>query len=484
MKKICLFAGTTEGRKIAEFLRGQPISVQVHVATGYGESLIRPGENLHLFAGRLSEEEMEQLFGTESFDLVIDATHPYAEAVTGSIAKACRSAGTEYLRVIRASSEEPEDAYRVPDAASAAAFLDRTDGPVFLTTGSKELAVFSRIRHFQERVYARVLPAVPSIEACLEAGLSGPHIMAMQGPFSEELNLAMLKAVQAKWLVTKESGSAGGFEAKARAAARAGAKLLVIGRPKDLCGVTYEEAVRLLEKRFGCARIPDVAAVGIGPGSRDVMTLEAADAIREADCLIGARRMLEAASLAGLTRDGQAVFEEIDPDRIAGLIREHPAYTGFAVLMSGDTSFYSGTKRLLPLLGGCRVRVLPGISSLSYLCSKLHLPVEEIRTISLHGRSCDPQEDVRNNRYVFALVGGEDGVRDLCRKLKEAGLGLVRMYVGEKLSYPDETITAGTAMEMAGRQFDPLSAVLIVNDASCAISPDHAEEKTERKSNR
>ena len=107
-------------------------------------------------------------------------------------------------------------------AAAAAAFLESTRGNILLTTGSKELAAYSGIPDFTQRVYARVLPMDASLEACRAAGLKAAHIIAMQGPFSEEMDLATLRFADAAWMVTKDGGEAGGFPAKASAARMAG----------------------------------------------------------------------------------------------------------------------------------------------------------------------------------------------------------------------------------------------------------------------
>ena len=89
MYKICVFAGTTEGRELIEFLSTQPVSVTACVATEYGETLLTPSPNLTVSAKRLTAAEMEALFMAEGFHLVVDATHPYAREVTENIAAAC-----------------------------------------------------------------------------------------------------------------------------------------------------------------------------------------------------------------------------------------------------------------------------------------------------------------------------------------------------------------------------------------------------------
>ncbi len=458
MCKLCVFAGTTEGRELVELLAGQPAEVTACVATEYGEALLKSREGLTVSAGRLTEAEMEALLRREQFDLVVDATHPYASEVTENIARACESAGTEYLRLLRGGGDAPEGAVCVPDIAGAVEFLAGTEGNILLTTGSKELAKYAALPGFAERVYARVLPMEASLEACRAAGLGPDRIIAMQGPFSREMNTAMLRAVSARYMVTKDTGGAGGFGEKAAAAEEAGAVLVVAGRPPQREGLDFAGTVELLSNRFDLHIRPQVALVGVGPGSSGGMTVEVRRAIREADCLIGARRMLEA-----VRRADQAVCEAVAPGDIAQCIRERRDCRRFAVALSGDTGFFSGARRLLPLLGDCDVEVLPGLSSLQVLCARLGTSYEDVVSVSLHGRDRDIVPDIWQNRRVFALVGGADGMAALCRTLTEAGLGEVRVSAGERLGYPEERISVGTARELAGRRFDPLSAALIEN---------------------
>ena len=432
MYRLCVFAGTTEGRALVELLAGQPVEVVACVATEYGEALLEEREGLSVCAGRLTEEEMEAMFRQERFDLTVDATHPYAAEVTENIAQACERTGTAYLRLLRRSDEAPEDAVRVPDIGAAVDFLTGTEGNVLLTTGSKELMKYAPLPDFAMRVYARVLPMEASLGACREAGLAPDHIIAMQGPFSREMNIAMLRAVNAKYLVTKDTGQAGGFAKKAAAAREAGAVLVIVGRPAQREGLHFADAVERIFSSFGLRSRPSVALVGTGPGNPGGMTVAVRRTIREADCIIGARRMLE----AGFSDQRQVRCEAVAPHDVIQCIRERRDCRRFAVLLSGDTGFFSGAKRLLPLLEGCDVEVLPGLSSLQVLCARLGTSYEDVVSVSLHGREGDIVPDVMQNRRVFVLVGGADGMAALCRTLADAGLKDVRVHVGERLGYP------------------------------------------------
>lgn len=459
MCKLCVFAGTTEGRELTEFLCDQGARVTACVATEYGQTLLTPRENLTISAKRLTAREMEELFIREHFNLVIDATHPYASAVTENIAAACAHAGVPYQRLSRRGAEQAEDGVFVPDIAGAVTYLNGTEGPILLTTGSKELAKYTALVNFSDRVYARVLPMEDSLALCRQAGLKPAHILAMQGPFSREMNTAMLKSLGAKFLVTKDSGTAGGFDEKVSAAREAGATLVVIGRPPQRPGLSLEETIQALCARYGFRPRPQVTVVGIGPGSTQAMTGEVRRALETADCLIGAKRMLEAA------HPGKKLVEAVSPEKISDYIHSHGEYRHFSVVMSGDVGFFSGTKKLLPLLSDCRVTVLPGLSSLSCLCARLGTGYEDVVNVSLHGRDHDILPDIRRHRRVFALVGGENGMGSLCRRLTEAGLGHVKVSAGENLSYPEEKITVGTAEELSRMVFPSLCAALIENPA-------------------
>ncbi len=466
MYNLCVFAGTTEGRELISFLTEQPLSVTACVATEYGETLLHPAPNLTISAARLTREDMIALFTEQKFDLVVDATHPYAPIVTENIVGACAETNTQYLRLLREENGAPQDAVFVSDIAGAVRYLNTVTGNILLTTGSKELSSYTDIQNFTQRVYARVLPMEDSLRLCQGAGLPPAHILAMQGPFSQEMNVAMLKAVSAKFMVTKESGAKGGFAEKIAAARQAGAKLIVVGRPPQRQGKGYRETLEYLCRRFDLRRKPIVTVAGIGPGNQKAMTGEVLTAISQADCVIGAKRMLEA-----VTDEGKCRYDAISPEAIARYIHTNPQHQRFVVVMSGDVGFYSGTRKLLPLLHDCKVNILPGLSSLSYLCARLGTSYEDVFATSIHGREHDILTDVMTHNRVFALVGGENGIAALCKRLVNAGFADAKISVGERLSYPDETITLGTAETLSSRSFASLSAALIEHDAEMQALP-------------
>ena len=246
--EVLLFGGTAEGRELALWLAERGWQVYLCVATDYGAQLIPQHPNIVLSARRLTEEEMEALMAGHPFACVVDATHPYAVEVTENIRSAACKTGLPYRRLVRQSDRE-DGCLKAESMAQAARRLEELPGNILLTTGSKELDAFAR-SGLVERCYPRVLPTLDSLGRCLELGFPPKNIICMQGPFSKELNVALLKQYDIKTLVTKDTGGYGGFREKAEAAREAGAALLVVERPRDETGDTLEEIqARLREGR-------------------------------------------------------------------------------------------------------------------------------------------------------------------------------------------------------------------------------------------
>lgn len=478
MGSLCVFAGTSEGRRLIERLAGRGARLTVCVATEYGAALLGRREDVDMRVGRLDTAQMEALLRAERFDAVVDATHPYADRATDNIAAACAAAGIEYWRLTRASDRADSDGAFVADAAACAEYLKGTRGNVLLTTGTKDLPALCADAALRGRLYARVLPAVESLRACEACGIVPDHIIAMQGPFDEDTNVAMLRAVNAAYLVTKDTGGAGGYAGKIRAAGRAGVQAVIIGRPDAREGLALEALAEKLEERFHLSPTRKrVVLAGFGMGGDGTRTRALERALDAADCVIGATRLL-----ADIDGAGKRVHEASRPADIARIIREDGESRRFVVLLSGDAGFFSGAKGVREALGDMDVETLPGISSLQYLCARLGRPWEDVYAVSVHGRDADIVAAVRAHPAVFILVGGEDGARSALARLDAAGLGALDAAVGERLGYPDEAVARGSVAELMQRRFDPLSAVLVENPGWAAqiVTPGLPDDAFER----
>ena len=467
MYKAIVFAGTTEGYALCEFLAENRVSVYACAATEYGGSLLQENEFLHVSAGRLKTEDMEELFRKENPEIVLDATHPYAAEVTKNIRTACESAGVLYQRILRPEGEKNSEAIYVESTEEAAAFLSGTEGNIFLTTGSKELAKFTGIPDYKERLFARVLSIPSVIRSCAELGIEGKHLIGMQGPFSAEINEAMLRQFQCSYLVTKDTGLAGGFPEKMEACQRCGVTPVIIGRPLKEEGLSLQDARVFLSKMFGFTLSQKISLVGIGMGAEKTLTLEGQKALNEAELLIGAKRMTEA-----VQKPGQMVLHEYRSEKIVEYIREHPKYRTVAIALSGDVGFYSGAKKLINQLDG-NVEVICGISSVVYFMSKIGLSWDDAKIVSAHGRNCNLISLIRHNPKVFSILGTEDGVAVLASRLVYYGMGDVTLYVGENLSYENEKIFHDKAANLTEYRGDALSVVTACNEKATPLSAVH-----------
>lgn len=242
--EVLLFGGTAEGRELAGWLLAQSIPALVCVATEYGETLLPRSAEAHV--GRMDREEMERLMTARPFTHVVDATHPYAVEVTANIKAAAERTGLPLLRLVR-RSDRKDGCLRTNTMAEAADLLEGLPGNVLLTTGSKELDAFAR-PGLKERCCPRVLPMPDSLERCLKLGFPPKNIICMQGPFSRELNVALLRQYEVKTLVTKDTGGCGGFREKAEAAREAGCTLMVVERPGEEHGYTLTEIRDMLKE--------------------------------------------------------------------------------------------------------------------------------------------------------------------------------------------------------------------------------------------
>ena len=467
-----IFGGTTEGRQLADFCGQRGIRCAVCVVSSYGEELLPETEWVRRETGARTAEEMAKLLERLRPVLVLDATHPYAVQASENIRLACEKTGLDCLRVVRqseaaagAAGEQAPRIRYVRDAAEAAEALAGTRGPVFVTTGSKELEAFARLENWQERIYVRVLPDSRVLAQCEAMGFARGHVIAMQGPFSADLNAAMMQAVQAAYLVTKESGAAGGFAEKMEAAARLGIPAVVIGRPRQESGISAEEACRQLA-RLGTEQKRQIFLTGIGMGGPEQRTLEAERVLRQAAAAAGAPRMLES---AGELLKGKPVYAGYGSEGILDWFEKHPELASLAVVYSGDPGFYSGAEgfrqeaKRREAAGGeaFDVRTVAGVSSMAFLCARLGISWQQVYPASRHGREADAAALLRDHAQVFLLLEGGDGAAQVCRQLTEAGYGDARVTVGERLSYPEERVVTAEASQMGETRFDGLCAMLI-----------------------
>ena len=217
----------------------------------------------------------------------------------------------------------------------------------------------------------------------------------------------------------------------------------------------------------------NIVIAGIGLGNPETATLQVINAINAAEVIIGAARMIEP-----FAAEGKKLVSEYRADKIAEIIDAEDAES-FAVLVSGDPGLYSGAQAIAEALAKYEPRVLPGVSSLSYMCSAVGQAWNDAEVISAHGRSINIASEVRRNKKTFVLTDGN--ISKLLRTLREYGFGCLTVYIGQRLSYPEETIISGTVDDLADGIYDKLAVMLVINEkADERILAGIADEKFER----
>ena len=544
MKKVLIYAGTTEGRELAQELARERIYCDISVATEYGRQIMdeKISPYICILQGRMTAEQMRLKCENEQYLAVVDATHPFATEVSVNIRESLKGLDIPYFRLgrekipgeegerqagerqaeerqageLQAGEQQAEEQNYMArkyfqNTAACVEALKKTEGKIFLTTGSKELSAFCREETIRKRLVVRVLPGMESLQECVRNGLEGRQIIAMQGPFSKEMNLAMIRQYQASVLVTKESGKTGGEDTKLAAAGEAQIPSYIILRPDektpvmdmnevleqlrrlesvtdpsrkntqegqnlfDLYDTKTEEVVyqkvhecqenkeqenKQQEKKQEQHRNLQITLAGIGMGAEALLTEEVRNRIAEADYVFGAKRMVE--SIKKLCKQDVKTYNcYLSKDIIPVIENIQENSAKIVILFSGDTGFYSGCEKLYNEL--CKhkemgkAEVLPGISSLSMLSARTGISWQDAKILSTHG--VEPAlwksrllDVAKHEKKTFFLTSGVADVEEIGNLLssefaKEEWKNL-KIYLGYQLSYPQEWIKCLTVDEL------------------------------------
>lgn len=488
MTPILIFSGTTEGRTLSEALQHSQIPCKVCVATDYGSEVMSPGDYITLHTGRLNSVQMLDLMTTEPFLAVVDATHPFATEVSKNIKESADKARLPYLRVRRETgsiqTEGRGKVTPVKNQQQCVKLLSGMEGNILLTTGSKELPLYCQKPELRERLFVRVLPGEESLRICREQGLTGKQIIAMQGPFSKELNVALLKQFHISCLVTKESGETGGYPEKLAAAAELQIPVIVIENPEshkqeaphsvlsaesggssetaessglpshlaeaegssetaEVSGLSLQETAAALEHITGrqiFLKKVKVVLAGIGMGAPGIFTEEVKREIKQADYLFGAKRILSSLPEQWNTKAKKQnlyLAEDIFSCLSEELKHTQQNRLSAVLLFSGDIGFFSGAKKAretfvqwekeLEQAGiAAELSCCPGISSVSYLSAKSGISYQNAKILSLHG--------------VSGKTGGQAGEEYAAERQREEIHKAVRMAEKERTVF---LITSG-----------------------------------------
>lgn len=230
---IWVLSGTKDGVEIIRLLKKEGFKVFASAVTEYGAALSKKSGADSAIARAADCDEMVEIIKKKKISAVVDATHPFAAEASKNAMRACRKAGIAYLRYERKAAKVQDSAliHYAGDFEEAGRKASQLGDVIFFAAGSKNLDKFLKAAK-RKKIIARVLPDVKAIQKCLNLGLTSSHIIAAQGPFSEEFNRAMLREYKADVLVTKESGTAGGVESKVNAALALNIPVVMVERPK------------------------------------------------------------------------------------------------------------------------------------------------------------------------------------------------------------------------------------------------------------
>jgi precorrin-6Y C5,15-methyltransferase (decarboxylating) len=460
LKEILIFAGTTEGRKLSEYLSEREIYHTVCVATEYGEIVLNKSPFMTIHRGRMNENEIKDFIEKGNFSVVVDATHPYAQEVTKNIKAATTT--MPYLRLKRELDNSDANVKAIVKVnaiyfdtnEACAKFLENTKGNILLTTGSKELGEYCISEDIKSRLFVRVLPSVESISLCVEKGIKGKQIIAMQGPFTAKMNEAIINQYDISCIVTKQSGVAGGFMEKLEAAKAMDIPMYVIGHSNEDEGYSFHDVCEELDKICGNIKQysfeMQITLVGVGMGNKGGMTNEVQEKINEADILLGAERLIEPFH-PKIEKKPYYMASEIIP-----YLKQLKGNLNVVILFSGDTGFYSGCKALYKALQekidkgqlNAKLQIMPGISSVAYLASCIGEDYQESAIYSIHGRTVSNLANrIRTSKSVYLLTSGVKDINRIGKILVEGNLSDCEVVAGYQLSYANQEIMKLTPIE-------------------------------------
>lgn len=253
---IFVAAGTKDGRELAGYLLQQGYQVVASVVSQYGESLLEQYQGIQINCQPLDIDGFVAYFETHDIELFVDASHPYAANASANAMEACHRAGIPYIRYERQQSPlEYGKAYYVENYQQAAAKAAQLGDHIFLTTGSRNLEAFAKAPEMAgKHIVCRVLPEPEIIQMARDLGFTPGDIVAMQGPFSQELNKELYLKYGAQVVVTKNSGATGGTDSKFAAAMELELPLVIIDRPRikyENQAETYQQILAYVRKELG-----------------------------------------------------------------------------------------------------------------------------------------------------------------------------------------------------------------------------------------
>jgi precorrin-6A/cobalt-precorrin-6A reductase len=228
--QIWIIGGTSESVMVAQAIAEKKFSCIVTVTTADAVKLYPALPNLQIRVGQLKEFQIHDFIQQEKIIAIVDASHPYAIAISETVIKIAQNLQIPYLRYERAELVPNQNITVLENFETLLAGNYLTNQRVLLTVGYKILPRF-KIWQSQAALFARILPSLESLKVALESGFTSDRLIAIRPPISMELEKSLWQQWNISLVVSKASGQAGGEEIKQRVSQLLGIPLIVIARP-------------------------------------------------------------------------------------------------------------------------------------------------------------------------------------------------------------------------------------------------------------
>lgn len=242
---IWVIGGTKDSR---DFIESFPFKEKLVVttATEYGGKLLENIEDIKVFCKRLDLEGMNKFIEENNIEKIIDLSHPYAEEVSRNAIECSKVKEIDYIRFERENLVSEDGVIEFSELDIMIKYLEGLEGNILVTLGSNNLHKFQNIKNKSD-IYFRILPKWEMIKKAEDLGVLPKNIIAMQGPFSKELNVAMMRQLNIKYIVSKKGGNTGGEREKIDSAKEVGAISIMLSRPNVEYPVVFSHIEKLIK---------------------------------------------------------------------------------------------------------------------------------------------------------------------------------------------------------------------------------------------
>lgn len=246
-KNIVVFSGTSDSFEIIKLLVKNGFNVIASVATNEGTKMLSNIDNIKISEERLDNEKMTEFFINSKTNIVVDASHPYAENVSKTAIEVCKSLNIKYIRYERPSEGVNENCIFVDNYEKAVEFVEKINGNILVTTGVNNIEKYMALNNYKNRIFARVLNNEKSYNKAKYIGLSDEHILQGSGIYTTSNNINVINKYNIKSIITKDSGRAGGFLEKTEAAHICNIPIIIIKRPSVQYGIVTDNISGVLD---------------------------------------------------------------------------------------------------------------------------------------------------------------------------------------------------------------------------------------------